>query len=93
MASTCQMIINRVRATGDHVVQVVDVFQLQSAHQRVVVTGTDPERQRQIADLGVHPPAPTRSAPSLAFLVDQCLDHGPTTSQSVPQEYFASGGS
>jgi hypothetical protein len=42
---------------GDHLIEVVDVFQVQSAHQRVMVAEPAFQRQRQIADLGTHPAA------------------------------------
>ena len=42
---------------GDHVGEVVDVFQVQGAHQRVLVTEAARARHPQLGDLSAHHPA------------------------------------
>jgi hypothetical protein len=57
---------------------VIDVVQVQAAHQGVVVPEPAFQRHRQVRDLGPHPaPGQLGQDRAAAFPVDQRLDHRP----------------
>jgi len=63
---------------GDHGLQVVDVVQVQPAHQGVVVTEPAFQRHRQVRDPGAHLALGQLGQDRAAALpVDERLDHRP----------------
>ena len=64
---------------GDHLLKMVDVFEVQLTHQRVVGIETALQRQREIRDLRPHPaPGQLGQHHPAAFAVDEGFDHRPT---------------
>src|SRR5882762_1920379 len=59
---------------GDHVGEVVDVLQMQGAHQRVLIREAPRARPGQIGDLAARQ---VREHGGVTFTVDQSFDHGP----------------
>ena len=63
---------------GDHVGEVIDVFQVQNTHQRMLIGEATRAGQRQLGDLAAHLAAgQVGQYGGVAFPVDQRLDHLP----------------
>jgi hypothetical protein len=63
---------------GDHVREVVDVFQVQGAHQRMLGTEAPGAGHGELGDLlAHHPTSQIRQHGGIAFPSDQRLDHVP----------------
>ena len=66
-------------APGDHRIEVVEVFQMQLAHQRVMGIEAALEGQGEVSDLRTHPAqGQIGEHRGAAFSVDESFDHRPT---------------